>query len=98
MSIKAIVKELLENWEALRDDDVLLYVQVLNHKGIDLSNPLYSILYTVDYSYVVRQRALLQSIHKELRWSKYEERMSKSQKCKKEYALSYWDKMKKWFV
>ena len=97
MSIKSIVKELLEKREELRDDDVFLYINVLTHKNVPIDWYVYTALSTVDYSYVVRQRALLQSKYPDLRWVKYTERQEKWHRMTKKYSPTYMDKLSMWW-
>ena len=90
---KKVIAEVLTVSPDTRDDDVLLFMSVCKRLWLDSNDTAYSLLNTVDYSYVVRQRALLQSKHEDLRWQKYIERQEKWHRLKKVYSPSFWDKI-----
>lgn len=94
--IKKLVAEVLTVDVAARDSDVLLYMIILDKLQIQTHN-IRVVLESLDYSYVVRQRALLQSKHEYLRWQKYIERQEKWHRLKKVYSPSFWDKIQLMF-
>jgi len=64
--IKKLVAEVLTVDVAARDSDVLLYMIILDKLQIQTHN-IRVVLESLDYSYVVRQRALLQAKYPDLR-------------------------------
>ena len=94
--IKGLVAEVLTVDVAARDSDVLLYMIILDKLQIQAHN-IRVVLESLDYSYIVRQRALLQSKYPDLRWQKYIERQEKWHRMKKVYSPTFWEKVQLMF-
>ena len=95
--IKKLVAEVLTVDVAARDSDVLLYMIILDKLQIQTHN-IRVVLESLDYSYEVRQRALLQAKYPDLRWQKYIERQEKWHRMTKKYSPTFWEKINTMFA
>lgn len=95
MSIRTIITTILEENEASRDNDPLLYMLVADQLEIN-HLPTYALLTELPYQTVRANRQLIQAKNEHLRWNTYTKRQRYSRKKKKEYSLTAIDKLKFW--
>lgn len=92
-----LIYQLLLNNEEYRDDDVKLYLAVVDAMWYKYSD-IETILRNVNYRTVVRVRRNLQVKHIELISSKEIEkvRMIEEEKCRNEFRPDYFDRLRKY--